>query len=136
MSAKRFTRSQRFGQRSNRYCGRAAKVHRRVGDMNKTEARYADQLELRLLAGEILDYKYEPEKFRLADNTFYTPDFRVVLPDETVEYHEVKPRSGEGYFAMEDAKVKIKVAAEMHPFVFCVVWEKPGKNQGWNRLDF
>lgn len=86
-----------------------------VGTMNKTEARYAKLLDDRLHAGEILWYKFEGVKLRLADNTFYSPDFFVMLADGTLEVHEVKG------FMTDDAAVKVKVAAAMYPFQFIVV---------------
>lgn len=82
------------------------------GEMNKSEANYAKHLELRKQAGEILWYKFEGMKFRLADNTFYTPDFPVMRADGVLEMHEFKGRW------MDDARVKIKVAAELYPVVF------------------
>jgi hypothetical protein len=51
-------------------------------------------------------------KFRLADNTFYTPDFMVVMADGLLEAHEVKG------FWEDDARVKIKVAASLFPIQF------------------
>lgn len=84
-----------------------------VGVMNKTEAAYDAHLWQKRHAGTVLWHKFEGVKLRLADNTFYTCDF-AVLPDTGVlEMHEVK-----GGFWMEDAKVKIKVAASIYPFVF------------------
>lgn len=82
------------------------------GQMNKTEAAYAARLEALKLAGEIADYRFECVKLRLADNTFYTPDFMVLMPNFTFEMHEVK-----GHWE-DDARVKIKVAAELYPFKF------------------
>ena len=82
------------------------------GQMNKTEAAYAARLESLKLAGEIADYRFECLKLRLADNTFYTPDFMVLMPNFTFEMHEVK-----GHWE-DDARVKIKVAAELYPFKF------------------
>lgn len=61
-----------------------------LGTMNGGERRYASRLEVSKLAGQIFDYKYEAIKFRLADNTFYTPDFMVMLSDGTLEFHEYK----------------------------------------------
>lgn len=75
--------------------------------MNKTERAYADDLELRRLAGEILRWRFEPLKFRIGHACFYTPDFEVVLPDGTVQYHEVKG------FWRDDARVKIKAVASL-----------------------
>jgi hypothetical protein len=89
--------------------------------MNKTEAAYSRLLELRQRAGEIRAYKFESVKLRLAKRTHYTPDFLVVLPDGTVEFHEVKG------FWRDDARVKIKVAAEAYPyFHFVAVQNKKG----------
>jgi hypothetical protein len=46
----------------------------KTGQMNKTEEAYAAHLGLRKIAGEILRYKFEGIKLRLADNTFLTVD--------------------------------------------------------------
>lgn len=97
------------------------------GKMNKTEQAYAQLLFKRKAAGEIVWYKFEGIKFRLADNTFYTPDFAVMLPDGTIEIHEVK---GEW---RDDAKVKIKVAAELYPFQFIAVKKS---RTGWSEERF
>lgn len=81
------------------------------GNMNKTEQRYLNEVLVPLqLAGEIIDIKFEGIKLRLAKATFYTPDFVVVTP-EFIEMHEVK-----GYWE-DDARVKIKVAAETFPWL-------------------
>lgn len=95
-----------------------------VGAMNKTEAAYSATLELQKRAGDVLWYRFEGVKLRLADNTFLTVDFPVLRNDGLLEMHEVK-----GYF-MDDAKVKIKVAAEMYPFKFFIVRKLPAKDGG------
>jgi len=77
--------------------------------MNKTEAAYAQLLELRKRAGEIVEYRFEPFRLILANNTSYTPDFLVVFEDH-FEIHEVKG------FWRDDARVKIKVAARTFPW--------------------
>lgn len=87
----------------------------KAGAMNKTEAAYDSHLELRYRAGEIAWRKFEGLKLRLANNTFYTPDFVVMLTDGTLECHEVKG------FWTDDARVKIKVAASMYPFHFIAI---------------
>ena len=87
----------------------------KTGEMNKTEQAYAAHLELLKAAGEVLWYRFEGLKLRLADNTFYTPDFAVLTRELVLECHEVK-----GYW-QDDARVKIKVAAEMYPFRFKAV---------------
>lgn len=102
----------------------------RAGEMNKTEAKYAQQLEARLLAHEIRWYAFERLKLRLAERTYFTVDFFLQLADGSFECHEVKGRKGDRYWAEEDAKLKIKVAAEMFPvFHFLIVW--PAKGGGW-----
>ena len=120
-----------------------ARLHK-PGQMNKGEAAYAAHLEQRKRAGEIHDYRFEPMKLRLADNTFYSPDFEVILTDAKVEMHEVKPtykakRSDgsrvEKPFCFEDAKLKVKVAAkEFYEFIFAIVY--PLKAGGWGRQEF
>lgn len=87
----------------------------KVGAMNKTEAAYDLLLKQRLHAGEIQWYRFEGVKLRLADNTFYTPDFFVMNKNGVLECHEVK-----GYM-LDDAAVKIKVAAATYPFVFLLI---------------
>jgi len=87
----------------------------KTGELNKTEADYRAVLELRQHAGEVLWFRFEGLKLRLADNTFYTPDFAVMAGDGVMECHEVK-----GHW-QEDARVKIKVAAALYPFRFIAV---------------
>lgn len=90
--------------------------------MNKLEARYAAHLDLLKAAGEIIDYGYEPIKLRLADRTYYTPDFLVQCKDLTLEAHEVKG------FWEDDARVKWKVAGEQHRWLIMVAITADGKN--------
>ena len=87
----------------------------KVGQMNNTEMAYANRLKLLHRADEVAWYRFEGLKLRLADNTFYTPDFAVMLTNGQMECHEVKG------FWQEDARVKIKVAAEQYPFLFKAV---------------
>ena len=94
---------------------------KRIKGMNKLELAYSQLLEFRRKAGEIDRWDYEPEKLRLADKTFYTPDFRVIDLDGAVEFHETKG------FMRDDAVVKIKVAAETHPYVFKLIFFKRGQ---------
>jgi len=94
------------------------------GVMNKTEAAYARHLELLKHSGDVLWYKFEGMKFRLADATFYSPDFIVLLANGALEAHEVKG------FWQDDAKVKIKVAADMYPIRFIAIKVKSKKDGG------
>jgi len=99
--------------------------------MNKLETAYQQHLEMRRLAGEIIWYEFEKIKFKLAPNTFYTPDFIVMLPDGLIEIHEVKG------FWEDDARVKIKVAADQFPFVFRAIRRASKKDGGgWIIEDF
>ncbi len=108
-----------------------AKARRRPGVMNKTEAAYADHLEMQRLAGEVLWYAYESVTLKLADDCRYTPDFAVVRADMSLEMHEVKG------FWRDDARVKIKVAAEKFPFAFIAVTQVPVRQGGgWKFEEF
>lgn len=103
----------------------------KTGAMNNTEAAYGAHLELLKRAGQILWYRFEGLKFRLADNTFYTPDFAVMLASGSMECHEVKG------FWQDDARVKIKVAADLYPFRFIAVTAKTKKaGGGWSTEAF
>lgn len=103
----------------------------KTGTLNKTEAAYESFLSLRRAAGEVLWYKFEGVKLRLADNTFYSPDFAVMLSDGSMEMHEVKG------FWQDDARVKIKVAADLYPFRFIALKANAKKNGGgWTEEAF
>lgn len=88
---------------------RGGRTQHKPGVMNKREARYAAELELRRRAGEIKQWAFEAVKFRLADRTFYTPDFVVWNNDGTMECVEIK-----GWME-DDAAVKWKVVQELYP---------------------
>lgn len=87
----------------------------KTGQLNKTEEAYRQHLEARRMAGEVAWYRFEGVKLRLADNTFYSPDFAVMLVGGQMQMHEVKG------FWTDDARVKIKVAADQYPFEFIAV---------------
>jgi len=91
-------------------------TRRVAGSMNKTEEAYSRTLQERKLKGEIHHWAFESMTLRLADRTTYTPDFFVMLPNGEIEFHEVKG------FWHQAGRIKIKVAAENHPwFVFTAV---------------
>lgn len=98
-----------------------------AGTMNKTESAYADHLTARQIAGEVAWWKFEAVKLRLADATFYSPDFAVMHASGILEMHEVKG------FWQDDARVKIKVAASLYPFQFIAI-KRAGK--GWEEERF
>lgn len=103
----------------------------KAGAMNKTEQAYANQLEMRLRAGEIAWYRFEGIKLRLADKTFYTPDFAVMQANGELELHEVKG------FWTDDARVKTKVAADQYPIrIIAVSARKASAGGGWEIEEF
>lgn len=103
----------------------------KAGQMNKTEAAYDAHLAVLERAGEIKWRRFEGVKLRLADSTFYTPDFAVMSADGVIEMHEVKG------FWTDDARVKIKVAADQYPFRFMAFKALPKKaGGGWSREEF
>lgn len=103
----------------------------KAGTMNATEKRYDAHLEARKHAGEVAWFRFEGMKFRLADNTFYTPDFAVMLATGELECHEVKG------FWEDDARVKVKVVADQYPLRFIAVTAKTKKaGGGWSVEEF
>ena len=101
------------------------------GQMNGLEKKYAAYLEIRKVTGEIVDYKFEPLKLKLAPATFYNPDFGVQMPDGKIELHETKSSHWE-----DDARVKIKVAAAMFGWFRFIAaqWDKNAKD--WKFEEF
>jgi hypothetical protein len=100
------------------------------GTMNTTETKYAAYLDQLKLAGDVLWWKFEPVKLLLAPLTTLTPDFMVMLADGMLEMHDVK---GAKAIYEDDAKVKMKMAAQEYPFVFRVVFPVPkAEGGGWN----
>jgi hypothetical protein len=89
--------------------------------MNKLERDYAGYLEGLKIAGRVIWYEFDAVKLRLAHATFYTPDFLVMFADDTLEVHEVK-----GHWE-DDARVKIKVAADKFPFRFKAIKKERGQ---------
>jgi hypothetical protein len=95
--------------------------------MNKLEARYAAFLDVQKSAGILARWDFEPEKLRLADGSYYIPDFRIVWPDGSITFDETKG------FWRDDARTKIKVAAALHPYRFRAVRWVQGS---WSYEDF
>ena len=83
--------------------------------MNKWETDYAQLLEYSKREGIIGWYKFEGMKLWLGEGAWYTPDFAVfstIGDPKSLQFHEVKG------FWREAAKVRIKVARSMYPFMF------------------
>lgn len=117
--------------------GVKARARHVPGVMNGPESRYATMLEAQKRNGEILDWKFEPFKLRLARSTFFTPDFLVVRASNEagsceLELVDVKGSGPEE----EDARVKVKVVAEMYwMFHFTVARERTRKQGGGFELE-
>jgi hypothetical protein len=115
---------------------------RKPGERNKTEAAYEQQLTTLYHAGMIYGFKFEGIKLKLADNTFWTPDFIVFANDGVVELHDTKGTTSKSRadgskekvpWIEEDAKIKLKLVAELFPFRVFAVFKTP---DGWQKQQF
>jgi hypothetical protein len=109
--------------------------------MNRREAAYSTWLELRRGAGEIAGWAFQPFKLRLAPNTYYEPDFLIVLPSGEMELHDVKATwRGKRHAGKpgweEDARVKIKAAATLHPWFAFAGVHQPRAGGAWEEERF
>jgi hypothetical protein len=86
-----------------------------VARLNKTERAYYLHLQNVVLVNWI---GVQNLTLKLADDCRYTPDFIVVRFSGAIEAHEVKG------FWRDDAKVKIKVAARLFPWIRFIVVQK------------
>lgn len=109
---------------SSQQIGIPAKGVRRCQILNKTEQDYLTYLQGGIIVSRPLWCVFESIKLRLADKTFYTPDFFLMRPNGEIEVHECKG------FMRDDAAVKLKCAAEIFPFRFFLVKRKKGG--GWD----
>jgi hypothetical protein len=100
--------------------------------MNRTEARRALELDTLLRAGEIKYWGYEAITLKLAPDLRYTPDFFIRENDGSMRFEETKGRW------REDARVKIKMAAQLFPmFAFsALVRIKEKDGGGWRTERF
>lgn len=85
------------------------------GQMNRTEGQYAAHLEALKHAGEVMWWKFEGIKLRLADRTFITFDFAVLPKHLVLELHDVKG------FMTDETNAKLKVAADQYPIAIKVI---------------
>jgi hypothetical protein len=103
---------------------RSGRQRHQAGVMNQLETAYAAHLETRKRLGDILDYKFEALKLRLADKCFLTVDFWVMLADGTLEAHETKG------FLEGDAWIKLKWAAKEYWWFRFLLVKKLAKKHG------
>lgn len=99
--------------------------HLPAGTANRTEQAYADLLEARRLAGEILAWHFHPFHIRLANRAFYRVDYLVVAADRTLEIHEVK-----GGHITERGQLKIRLAAHALPYFRMIRVQRQPKRHG------
>lgn len=111
---------------------RAAAVEGRLpvdqsrGGRSKLQAAWADGLELRRRAGELAIVLEENLSLRMADRTWYRPDFLVVTAQGRLEIHEVK-----GHWR-DDARAKWKIAAELNRWAtFLAITRGRGRDGAW-----
>lgn len=113
--------------------------------MNKTERRFSEALSLMKSCGHIREWAFEPEKFRLADRTWFKIDFRVTLHNRLNVFVEVKVAKADGSVLWtDDGAVKIKTVPELHPYPFFLavygdrrwtITRLPSRNYGWIHVD-
>ena len=116
------------------------RVRKKKGEMNETEKAFARELDMQKLAGEVLWYGFENWTFLLADKTSYTPDFPVLYATMELWAIDVKgttktPGGKYKAFSEEDARVKIKLAADLFPLRFGVAYLLPKSAGGAWRID-
>lgn len=96
---------------------------RNRGQMNGTEAAYAQHLHSLKEMGAVLWFRFEPMTLILAPDCRYTPDFLVCWNDGRLTCDEIKG------FERDDAVVKFRTAAEQYPMFHFRMIKKTGT--GW-----
>ena len=107
--------------------------------MNNLETKYFKCLQAQKDEKSILEFWFQPGKWRLAGLTYYNPDFLVILHDGSIHFVDTKmtrrdksraseafPKGPEYPFREDDASVKMKLSAEMFwPFDWWMAfWSK------------
>jgi hypothetical protein len=104
--------------------GKGKPKPRVAGQQSAHEVAFEGHLRARL-GKDVLWFKYESVKVKLADGTWYTADFVALHDDHVLVCYEVKPGrmvNGElGTIITDGAAVKLKVAAEHFPLRFVLV---------------
>lgn len=100
-----------------------------AGEMNGIEKAYAAHLESRRVCGEIIGWRFEAVKLKLARATFFNPDFLIIRLEYRLELHETK-----GHWE-DDAILKFKMASEMYPEFRFVAVRRLRKPTRWSFKD-
>tara|TARA_R110000868_G_scaffold95539_2_gene262715 strand:+ start:27 stop:452 length:426 start_codon:yes stop_codon:yes gene_type:complete len=134
----------------NRFAGAKARTRHVPGTMNKTEARFAEYLQFRKLAREIVAWGFEEMTLKLAKDCRFTPDFWALNMDGEFELIEVKAgkwgkakdetgasvRTGKTKALIEDdSRVKLATAGNKFPFRFTMAFEDKA-TKAWIFEDF
>lgn len=86
---------------------------KRRGVPNKTELRFATEiLDPLIRMGEIVRYQFEAVTWHLPDVGIFTPDYFIVLPDNTLWFAEVK-----GAHVRPQALVRWKAHSAARPWI-------------------
>lgn len=97
-------------------------------ELNGTERRWFERLQIQLYDGEIREVISQAIKFRLAHpRCWYLPDFAVLHNDGALELQEIK-----GPRIWDDALVKFKVAREQYSGFRWSMWQ--WKKREWIQL--
>ena len=105
--------------------------------MNRTEARFAAYLDLRVKAGEIQSWWFEAITIRIGVKCFWKPDFLVQGIDNSLTLYDTKgTRSkkhggGTAPLAKDDAVVKARAISDKFPIPVYFVWQE--RNGEWAR---
>lgn len=109
--------------------------HLPAGEMNKTEAAHAANLDVMLRGRprEVIWYGFQVLKLFIGNTPdgrqkWYTPDFLVQRADRTLEIHEVK-----GGYITEDGAVTLVAAARLYPQFRFVRYQLT--KAGWERKE-
>jgi len=105
----------------------AEKARKSQDAMNKTESLYTIELDWQKREGKIERWAFQALKFRLADRTWFTPDFIVWLEGGRLRIVEIK-----GGYVREDSAVKFKVARDLYPEFEWVCLQRT--KAGWREL--
>lgn len=101
-----------------RFAGLQRGSVRQRGKMNRTEQRWADQLDADLAAGLIADWKFETLRLRITlpgegvKSKWFTPDFVIVELDGVERLDEVKGTGPDDAASI----LRLHVAAETYPW--------------------
>ena len=80
----------------------------KLDGLNKTEARYAAELDYLIRKGVVVEWRFEAIKLRLAKKCFFCPDFFVRFSNGRLRFVEIKG------FLRDDASIKFKLAREQY----------------------